>query len=202
MDKRASKGKRAASPARRDRELLSACLQGDDAAWEALIARYQRLIYSIPIKLGLSPNDAADVFQSVCLKLLEHISTLRNQDNISSWLITTTRRESWRLARHRRREHVIIPDEADDGSDELSQLPDRQVPVDEQQAALEQQQILRQAVEQLPERCRKLITLLFYSGADLSYDEVARQLGIPRDSMGPTRARCLARLKKLLEDKL
>lgn len=171
-------------------------------AWEALIARYQRLIYAIPIKLGLSPNDAADVFQSVCLKLLEHLSTLRNQDKISSWLITTTRRESWRLARHRRREHVIAPDESGDSPDEWSQLPDRQVPLDEQQATLEQQQILRQAVEQLPERCRQLITLLFYSVTDLSYNEIARQLDIPRDSMGPTRARCLARLKKLLEGKL
>jgi RNA polymerase sigma factor (sigma-70 family) len=202
MNQRASQGKRAPSPARSDRELLAACLQGDAAAWEALIARYQRLIYSIPIKMGLSPNDAADVFQSVCLKLLEHISTLRNQDKISSWLTITTRRESWRLALQRRREHVLASYESNDGADELSELPDRQVPLDEQQARSEQQEILRQAVEQLPERCRQLIKLLFYSRADLSYDEIARQLDIPRDSMGPTRARCLAKLKKLLEGKL
>ena len=56
--------------------------------------------------------------------------------------------------------------------------------------------ILRQAVEQLPERCRQLITLLFYSGNDLGYDEIARRLEIPRDSMGPTRARCLPRPTK------
>ena len=96
MSKRASQGKRDPSPARGDRELLSACLQGDAKAWEALIARYQRLIYSIPINMRLSPNDAADVFQSVCLKLLENLSTLRNQDKLSSWLTITTRRESWR----------------------------------------------------------------------------------------------------------
>ncbi|MEN3335422.1 MAG: hypothetical protein V7641_4787 [Blastocatellia bacterium] len=202
MSKRASQGKRDPSPARNDRALLSACLQGDAAAWEALIARYQRLIYSIPIKLGLSPNDAADVFQSVCLKLLEHLSTLRNQDKISSWLITTTRRESWRLALHRRREHVTVAYESNNSADELSRLPDRQAPLDEQQERSEQQQILRQAVEQLPERCRRLITLLFYSGDQLGYDEIARQLEVPRASMGPTRARCLAKLKKLLEGKL
>jgi len=202
MNQRASKGKRAPSPARSDRELLAACLQGDAAAWEALIARYQRLIYSIPIRMGLSPNDAADVFQSVCLKLLEHISSLRNQDKISSWLTITTRRESWRLALHRRREHVLASYESNASADELSELPDRQVPLDEQQAALEQQQILRAAIEQLPERCRQLIKLLFYSRADLGYDEIARQLDMPRDSMGPTRARCLIKLKKLLEGKL
>ena len=100
------------------------------------------------------------------------------------------------------REHVFAPYESGDGADELSELPDRQVPLDEQQERSEQQQILRQAVEQLPERCRQLITLLFYSGNDLGYDEIARRLEIPRDSMGPTRARCLARLKKLLEGKL
>jgi RNA polymerase sigma factor (sigma-70 family) len=202
MNKRASKGERDPSPARSDRELLARCLQGEAAAWEALIARYQRLIYSIPIRMGLSPNDAADVFQSVCLKLLEHLPTLRNRERISAWLTVTTRRESWRLALRRRREHVSVPRESNAGIDELSQLPDPQAPPDEQQATLEQQQILREAVEQLPERCRRLITLLFYSAANLGYDEIARQLGIPRDSMGPTRARCLARLKRLLGGRL
>jgi RNA polymerase sigma factor (sigma-70 family) len=202
MKKRASRGKRETSPARSDRELLLGCLKDDPAAWEALVVRYQRLIYSIPIKMGLSPNDAADVFQSVCLKLLENISTLRNQDKINSWLTITTKRESWRLALRRRREHVIVPYESGDGPGELSELTADQVPLDKQQEALEQQQILREAVEQLPERCRKLITLLFYTRADLSYDDIALQLGIPRSSMGPTRARCLAKLKKILEGKI
>ena len=91
--------------------------------------------------------------------------------------------------------------ESSAGADELSNLPTEQVPLDEQLERIEQQQILRAAIEQLSERCRQLITLLFYSG-NLSYDEVARQLGIPRASMGPTRARCLASLKKSLEGKL
>src|SRR5215510_5741988 len=80
-----------------DRALVRACLKGDTDAWEALILRYQRLIYSIPIRAGFSPVDAADIFQSVCVKLLEKLSTLRKQEKISSWLMTTTTRECWRL---------------------------------------------------------------------------------------------------------
>jgi DNA-directed RNA polymerase specialized sigma24 family protein len=72
-------------PPKDDSELLTLCLEGDESAWEVLLARYQRLIYSIPIKMGLSPNDAADIFQTVCMRLLKSLSTLRYQDRISSW---------------------------------------------------------------------------------------------------------------------
>src|SRR5690242_7682808 len=89
---------------RDDRELVQSCLKGDAEAWETLILRYQRLIYSIPIRAGFSPVDAADVFQSVCVKLLEKLSSLRKQEKISSWLITITTRECWRLVEKRKRE--------------------------------------------------------------------------------------------------
>src|SRR5262245_10005679 len=96
-------------PPKDDSELLTSCLEGDASAWEALLARYQRLIYSIPIKMGLSPNDAADIFQIVCMKLLKNLSSLRHLERVSSWLTITTRRESWRLAALRRRDHVLVP---------------------------------------------------------------------------------------------
>jgi len=185
-----------------DPELLSSCLKGDSAAWEALIVRYQRLIYSIPIKMGLSPNDAADVFQSVCLKLLEGLPRLRNLQSISAWLTTTTKRECWRVAARRRREHIARPIEWGDGPDELGYLASSAPLADDEQQVVEQQQILREAVNALPERCRSLITMLFYKEDQLSYAEIAGRLNMPLNSMGATRARCLARLKKLLEGKL
>src|SRR5690242_13595765 len=83
---------------RQDGALIAACLRGEHAAWDALIQRYQRLIYSIPLKSRLSTDDAADIFQSVCLKLFEKLSTLREHEKISSWLITTTTRECWRVS--------------------------------------------------------------------------------------------------------
>ena len=190
-------------PARHsDRELLVGCLKGDSAAWEALIVRYQRLIYSIPIKMGFSPNDAADIFQSVCLKLLEKLGTLRNQERISSWLTVTTTRECWRFAALRRRERTSGKYNSKDDLVEQIDVASGEPLADEQQEILERQQILREAISALPERCRELITLLFYTGNSLSYAEIARRMNMPLASMGPTRARCLARLKKLLDGKL
>lgn len=202
MKNRAEIGMTDDLPQEGDRELLAACLRGDSAAWETLIVRYQRLIYSIPIKLGLSRNDAADVFQSVCIKLLQNLSTLRYQEKISSWLTVTTRRECWRIAARRQRERIVVPCEWENGPDDPAQIASSAPLADQQQEVLEQQQILRQAVDALPERCRKLITMIFYNEGEVSYAEIASRLNMPLNSMGATRARCLAKLKKLLEGKL
>lgn len=189
-------------PKQNDRELIADCMKGIPRAWESLLARYKRLIYSIPIKMGLSPNDAADVFQSVCLKLLENLANLRHKDRISSWLTVTTRRESWRVAAQKKREHVASFYERDEGAALLSELPSAAQPLDRELEVMELQQIVRDGVNRLPDRCRELIEMLFYQEGDFSYIEIARRLNIPRTSMGPTRARCLAKLKKILDDKL
>ena len=189
-------------PKQNDRELIADCINGVPDAWEFLLMRYQRLIYSIPIKMGLSPNDAADVFQAVCLKLLANMPKLRHKDRISSWLTVTTRRESWRIAAQKKREHVTSFYDRDEAASLLSELPSATAPLDQELEVIELQQVLRDAVEQLPDRCRQMIKMLFYQEGDMSYVEIARRLGIPRTSMGPTRARCLAKLRKLLEDKL
>ena len=189
-------------PKQNDRELIADCINGVPDAWEFLLVRYQRLIYSIPIKMGLSPNDAADVFQAVCLKLLENMAKLRHKDRISSWLTVTTRRESWRIAAQKKREHVTSFYDRDEAPSLLSELPAEIAPLDRELETVELQQIVRDAVEQLPDRCRFMIKMLFYQEGDLSYVEIARRLGIPRTSMGPTRARCLAKLRKILKDKL
>src|SRR5215468_11626272 len=96
-----------------DPELVEDCLDGDPTAWEALVFRYQRLIYSIPVKLGFSQDDAADVFQSICLKLVEKLETLRDHNKLGSWLITATTRECWRKSTLSRRE-VLGPVPAGD----------------------------------------------------------------------------------------
>src|SRR5262249_2295553 len=175
--------------------------KGDAAAWEALIYRYQRLIYSIPFKAHLSPDAAADVFQSVCLKLYENLSELRDQERLSAWIITTTSRECWRLSARQRREAPGALNN-EDTSDSLSRIPSDALLPDEEHIALEQQQAVRQAVAALPERCNQLLTMLFYQKDDLSYQEIARQMGMPVPSVGPTRARCLEKLKKLLHGKI
>jgi RNA polymerase sigma factor (sigma-70 family) len=184
-----------------DRELIAACLNGDHQAWESLIVRYQRLIYSIPVKARLSPDDAADIFQSVCLKLLENLSTLRDHEKIASWLITTTTRECWRMFARQKRDNPS-PALEDDDSDPTAEIASAAPLADEQIQLIEQQQALRSGLESLPERCQRLLEMLFYQKDELSYAEIARRAAMPVSSIGPTRARCLDKLKKVLEGKL
>ncbi|MEW6206837.1 MAG: sigma-70 family RNA polymerase sigma factor [Acidobacteriota bacterium] len=187
---------------REDRELVAACLEGQHQAWEALITRYQRLIYSIPIKARLSSDDSADIFQSVCLKLLENLSSLRDHEKIVSWIITTTTRECWRVSNRQRRDNPSDGHLDQDNSDRSMEIPDRAPLADEELHKLQQQQIVRQSIAALPERCAELIRMLFYEKDELSYSDIARRIKIPVSSIGPTRARCLEKLKKILADKL
>ncbi len=186
---------------RDDSGLIAACLRGDAAAWQTLVIRYQRLIYSIPLKARLSQDDSADIFQSVCLKLYEKLSTLREHDKITSWLITTTTRECWRMAARRRRETAAVSD-YDGDSEGSNEIPDPHRLADEQRQALQEQQLVRDAVGTLPERCKELVTMLFYKKDEMSYADIAHQMDMPVASVGPTRARCLEKLKKLLEGKI
>ena len=185
-----------------DRYLIAACLEGEVLAWETLIARYQRLIYSIPLKSRLSADDAADIFQSVCLTLYRKLATLRDHEKISSWLITTTSRECWRVSTRNRREAPASDSGSGDDPDPLEGIPSAAPRADEERETLERQQAVRQGVESLPERCRELLTLLFYQTDEWSYADIARRMEMPVPSIGPTRARCLEKLKKLLHGKL
>lgn len=187
---------------RDDRQLIAACLAGEADAWEALISRYQRLIYSIPLKARLSPDDASDIFQSVSLKLYEKLATLRDHDKISSWLITTARRECWRLAARNRREAAPAGFGGEDDINPTAYIPATTPLADEEREMFERGQAVRQAIASLPERCRELLTMLFYQPEEWSYAEIAQRMNMPVPSIGPTRARCLEKLKKLLQGKI
>ena len=176
-----------------DSEIIDACLAGDGRAWEALILRYQRLIYSIPLRYGLPESDAADIFQAVCMLLLENLARLRDRTRLVAWLVITTRRECWRQARQRRR--------VADGPDFalIENLPADDSPLEDTFSRLEQLTAVRVAVQRLDSRCRQLITLLFYTRPQPSYEEIASILGLPLGSIGPTRARCLEKLLGILK---
>jgi RNA polymerase sigma factor (sigma-70 family) len=166
-----------------DPELIEACLKGNSDAWETLIRRYQNLIYSVPMQYHFSVQDAADIFQSVCLILLQKLKTLRKLESLSSWLYVTTKRNCWKLSK---KKELEIP--FDHNPDLISVEP-------EEDRVILQYQIKR-ALRELPSRCQKLLTALYYSDPPLSYEEVSARLGIPFGSIGPTRARCLERLRK------
>lgn len=177
--------------------LLRACRAGDAAAWEMLVQRYQRLVYAIPRRAGLSEEQSADVFQNTFVTLLEHIDRIERPERIGAWLATTARRESLRQLR---RQRVSVPLNSDDEENEQHiQLVDPDLLPDEAIELLEQQQQVRQAVAALDERCRELLTMLFFRADMPPYTEIAAAFGIPAGSIGPTRARCFKKLQRLLD---
>jgi RNA polymerase sigma factor (sigma-70 family) len=181
-----------------DRDLVVACRRGDESAWEALVLRYQRLIYTIPRRAGLGEDLAAEVFQEVFTTLFEKIDEIDNPEKLKAWMVTTARRKTWRLIIRENRSQKF--DDSDETEDfEWSKLPDDVPLADEVMVQVEEQHRVRAAVLALDERCRKLIEMLFYRDQAPAYAEVAALLGGTEGSIGPTRARCLQKLLKVLE---
>lgn len=179
-----------------DANLIGRCLNSDPDAWETLIRRYQRLIASITFKYRLSAEDAADILQSVFMTLHQQLPSLKNQEKLSSWLITVTVRECWKF-----RKRQILTDSIDSQDDDAtSEIEDQShISSDESLMLIEKQQTLRRAVEMLPEPCRGLIEHLFYRDEPSSYAVISAKLGMPVASIGPTRSRCLEKLKSSLK---
>lgn len=171
-----------------DRDLLARCRSGDEEAWRLLVERYAPLILSIPRRYGLRAAQADDVFADVCLALVRALPNLRDPAALPQWLIRTTSRATWEAARKAR---VRPPDD-------LPPLTGA-APPEELMSRLEEEQLVRDALSALPDRCRKLLTLLYFRAPTPSYDEVAKEMGMPRGSLGPTRSRCLERLRRQLE---
>jgi RNA polymerase sigma factor (sigma-70 family) len=181
-----------------DRALLRACRDGDENAWETLVRRYQRLIYAIPRRAGLGEDQSAEVFQRVFLTLVEHLDRIEQPERLAAWLATTARRESWRVSRQGR---ATVPLTSDSGEADDAAAPIDTAPLpDEEIERMERQHEVRHAVGRLDERCRALLTMLFYRAAPPPYLEVAIALGVPEGSIGPTRARCLQKLRRILEE--
>lgn len=182
-----------------DETLVSACRRGDEAAWEKLVARYQRLIYSIPRRAGLDEFSSSDVFQNVFASLVSRLDSIEQPERLQAWLVTAAKRETWRLISQRKASGVSY-DLHDGDATELLEFEDRSPLADEVLLSLETQHNIRTAVSALDNRCRDLITMLFYGDEAPAYSEIAASLLIPEGSIGPTRARCLKKLMKLLKD--
>lgn len=181
-----------------DEELLLACRRNDQAAWEALIARYQRLIYTIPRRAGLDPQQAADVFQHVFATLVEHLHRIEHPDRIGPWLVITARRETWRVSRGRI--PAWTPIAGEDDADAPMELVDLEPFPDEVALRQERRLQVRQALETLGDPCRTLLLLLFFRPEPPPYAQIAMALGTTEGSIGPTRARCLQKLGRLLDE--
>jgi RNA polymerase sigma factor (sigma-70 family) len=176
-----------------DGKLVTLCLQGQETAWTTLISKYKNLIYSIPIRAGFSQEEAADIFQAVCLDLFCELSSLREHNALPAWLIRVTRNKCY----HKRRENqrYIGADEPQSETFvEADEIPETVI------HEVEKEQLVRDALNELNPRCRQLVEKLFFELPARPYEEVARELGLAVGSIGIIRRRCLNCLRGRLEE--
>jgi RNA polymerase sigma factor (sigma-70 family) len=172
--------------------LVRGAAEGDRRAWERLVDQYARLIWSITTEFKLIESDAADVAQTTWLRLLEHIDRIEYPDRVGSWLAATARNECLRSLAARKRVVLAQDDEVLTGV--VASSPE----VDERILADERDQVVRDALSRLPGRWQRLLELLM-ADPPASYAYISSELDLPVGSIGPTRGRCLARLRVLLQ---
>jgi RNA polymerase sigma factor (sigma-70 family) len=166
-----------------DADLVQACLDGQESAWNELVDRFGRLVYSLPRRYGFCDADAEDVHQIVFAILYRKLDTIREVDRLGSWLIRTTHRECFRYAK-RSGAYAGLEQE----------IADVSAPADDRAAQWERQHQVRQALRELGGRCEQLLT----ARGQPNYDAIARDLDMKVGSVGPTRSRCFQKLEKIL----
>lgn len=174
---------------RNDPELVQACLENNQLAWNELVNRYKRLVYSIPLRNGFTQSDAEDIFQNVFTLVHRNLASLRNHQLLAAWLISIT----WRECQHMRKK-TRLSDEIPETLEDSAPLPPEEAEI------LERRQMIRMAINQVGLRCQELLKALFFETPTPSYENLAMRLDIPISSIGPTRARCFKKLKDILTE--
>ena len=169
--------------------LVRASASGDEAAWNELVRRYSPLVMAVTRNYQLTAEDAQDVSQTVWLRLVEHLGSLREPEALPGWLATTTQRECVRQVQRGRR--VLPVDPHTDGALERGTTVDP----DDAMLRAELRQALRDGLAELPKRDQLLLQL---RAADppMSYEEISHLTGMRVGSIGPTMRRCLDRLRE------
>ena len=174
-----------------DRALIRGCREGRVEAWRGLLDKYERLVFSIPRKYGLSTDDAADIAQLTFTILVQSIDGLPEDSKLGGWLTTVARRHTWRLLERNRRQgigkHAVL-DENTTGAEADT---------------LERWELgewLGHGLSRIGGHCKDLLFALYLDPGQPSYAEVAARLGMAVGSVGPTRSRCLERLRRVLDE--
>jgi RNA polymerase sigma factor (sigma-70 family) len=169
-------------------ELVTRAAAGQQEAWDQLVDRFGALVWCVIRSTGLYGAEAEDVSQTTWLRCVEHLTRIREPERLGSWLATTARHECYRVLRRTGRARPVA---------ELPDEPDAAAPIDERLLAGERAGELRVALGRIPERCQALLRMMLLDPSP-GYDEIGEALGMPHGSIGPTRQRCLAHLKRLL----
>jgi len=190
-----------------DAELVRRCRQGDSSAWSTLVRRFQRLVYTIPRRARLPDQTCADVFQLAFTRLYENIDRIADASRVRAWLVTTARRETLRELELASRERVHsgvdaaatdLQREHRDDDEPVSEALYEVATAEPGESDEERWHELRRALDRLEPRCRQLLELLFLVEPEPSYADIGGRLGMPIGSIGPTRGRCLAQLRRLM----
>ena len=176
-----------------DWELVQACRRDDSLAWQTLIGRYERLVLAIPLRYGIARTDAEDVAQLTFTNLMKSLRSFHAASNIKSWLITVARRNSWRVLERYDREQVYGESDLTESALALGMA------TEDKTTDLHVIDWLHTGLKSLNERCQTLLHLLFFEPNNLSYDDISTQLGVPKNSMGAIRSRCLKSLRRWME---
>lgn len=168
-------------------DLVLSCLDGSERAWEEMVRRYSRLIYSVTRRYGVAASDSEDICQNVFIKAFRYLSNLRDPSRLSAWLIATTHHECLTFEARSTSHEELEDDLSDADASPLEHVYQGEL-----------QQLVRQAVGELDGQSQRLLTALFFETASPSYRDIADRLGIPTGSIGPMRARSLKKLKEIL----
>jgi RNA polymerase sigma factor (sigma-70 family) len=173
--------------------VVEAAREGNQHAWSELVARFGVMIAATGRRYRLTPADVAELQQTTWLRLVENIHRVEQPDRVGGWLATTARRESLQLLRRASKYHT--------GADLiLANIPDHHLPEpDTRPIAEEREAVLRAAWEQLKPRCQELLSRLV-TDDPIGYKDISSLMQMPVGSIGPTRARCLEHLRRLVED--
>jgi RNA polymerase sigma factor (sigma-70 family) len=178
---------------RSDGDLVRGCLKGREEDWNALIDKYKNLIFALPLRYGLSREEAADIFQAVCLDLIQELPKLRDPKALPKWLMQVASHKCFHWKRQCAR--MISRDDEEVGVPEASVGAEAELNLQE----VEEEQLLREARAGLSSQCQELIRMLFYEEPSRPYQQVAASLGLATGSIGFLRQKCLDRLKDRLD---
>lgn len=187
---------KASDSARQDAALIERCRTNDQTAWDELVERYQRLIFAIPRRAGLTEEQSSDVFQDVFLTLFEKIDEIEQPDRIRSWMVTTAKFKTWAVVRGSK--GFYSPETEEEMDAEMAGIADTSPLADEMLIELEEQHLIRSALKELEERCQQILSMIYLRDPAASYAEVAVSIGVGETSISPLRTRCLKKLAKIL----
>ncbi len=176
-------------------DLVRGCRRGEEAAWDELLERYGRLVWSVAQRCGLEHGEAEEVFQNTWVAIVNGIGRLRDPSSLASWVASTTRHQTYQLFSGASRQRRGISLEGLDAESQPTVPPEVAEALEES----ERRAAITTAVDKLQPRCRELITFLFLDDPPLDYSEISYRTGLAVGSIGPIRARCLDRLRKIFE---